>query len=127
LVTVKRAIFWQITLLPTYALGLLGLTFACSYEAAHLGPHTTSFNQSLKAAAEKAQLLGSPRERVVSVLGPPDNVMDYWEATGADGKPSPGALHVVTYEYYPYPWILMSKFQVHTWGGVVRVLEMFDD
>ena len=123
----KRIVFWQITLLPTYMLGGLGLLFASGYEAAKLGPYTTWFNHHLRAKAEQSHLVGASVNRVVAVLGSPDNIMEFWERTGADGRPAPGAEFVTTYEYYPYPWLPFSKFQVHTTRGVVRSLEMFDD
>lgn len=123
----KRAAFWQITLLPTYAVGLLFLTLAASWESAELGPYTSWFNNRLLAKAEQAQLVGSPADRVVKVLGPPDNVMRFWEVLDADGRPAAHAKFVTTYEHYPYPWLPFSKFQVHTTEGVVRSLERFDD
>lgn len=123
----KRAIFWQITLLPIYMLSCLGVVFGSAYEPAEHGPYTSWLNHRLKARAEQAQLVGAPADRVAAVLGSPDNVMEFWEVIGANGKPAPGAKFVTTYEYYPYPWLPFSKFQVHTTDGVVRSLEMFDD
>jgi hypothetical protein len=123
----KRAIFWQIMLLPTYTLGCLGLVFASAYEAVEHGPYTRWFNHRLKAEAEQARLVGGPAHRVAIVLGSPDNIMRFWEVIGADGRPAPGAEFVTTYEYYPYPWLPFSKFQIHTTRGGVRSLEMFDD
>ena len=123
----RRAIFWQIILLPPYILVCLGLVFASGFEAANHGPYTWSFNFRLKTKAEQGHLVGASVSRVVAVLGSADNVMEFWEVIGADGRPAPGAELVTTYEYYPYPWLPLSKFQVHTTSGVVRSLEMFDD
>jgi hypothetical protein len=123
----KRAIFWQVTLLPTYVLACLGLVFVSGWEAAEHGPYTRWFNHRLKVQSEQAHLVGRPADRVIATLGTPDNIMEFWEVIGADGRPAPGAEFVTTYEYYPYPWLPFSKFQVHTTGGIVRGLEMFDD
>ena len=123
----KRVFFWQVTLLPIYMLCCLGLVFASGYEAAEHGPYTSRFNRRLKAQAEQAHLVGGPVDRVAAVLGSPDNVMESWEVMRSDGRPARGAEFVTTYEYYPYPWLPFSKFQVHTMAGVVRSLEMFDD
>ena len=103
------------------------IVFASGWEAAERGPYTRWFNHRLKAQAEQAHLVGVPADRVAAVLGSPDNVMEFWEVIRADGTPAPGAKFVTTYEYYPYPWLPFSKFQVHTIEGVVRGLEMFDD
>jgi hypothetical protein len=124
---VKRAIFWQIILLPTYVLACLALILAASWESAQLGPYTNWFNHRLKTRAERARLVGSSEKRVVEVLGTPDNIMEFWEVLDAEGRPAQHAHFVRTYEYYPYPWLPFSKFQVHTVGGVVHNLEMFDD
>lgn len=123
----KRLVFSQITLLPAYMLGCLGVVFASGYEAAEHGPYTRWFNQRLQLKAENAQLVGSPAHRVTAVLGSPDSIMEFWQVVSADGRPAPGAEFVTTYEYYPYAWLPFSKFQVHTTGGVVRSLEMFDE
>jgi hypothetical protein len=123
----KSAVFWQITLLPSYVVGLLLLILAASWESAEVGPYTSWFNNRLLAKAEQAHLVGSSADRVVKVLGQPDNIMRFWEVLDADGRPAIHAQFVTTYEYYPYPWLPFSKFQVHTTGGVVRTLERFDD
>jgi hypothetical protein len=123
----KRAIFWQITLLPTYMLVCVGFVCASVFEAAQHGPYTRWFNDHLDAKARRADLIGRPVSRIRSVLGSPDNIMEFWEVIGADGRPAPGAEFVTTYEYYPYPWLPFSKFQVHTTRGIVRGLEKFDD
>ena len=124
---VKRAVLWQITLLPTYILCCLALVLAASWESAELGPYTSWFNHRLKARAEQAHLVGDSENRVVEVLGAPDNIMEFWDRLDADGRPADHPEFVRTYEYYPYPWLPFSKFQVHTTGGVVSNLEMFDD
>jgi hypothetical protein len=123
----KRAVFWQMTLLPAYALTCLGVVIAAGYEAAEHGPYTRSFNNRLKAKAEQSHLVGGPSRRVAVVLGSPDNTKASWDVVGPDGTPVPGAEFVVTYEYYPYPWVPFSKFQVHTTRDVVRGFEVFDD
>ena len=127
----KRLLFWQITLLPAYALFAFlfvgGVLIGAPIEAARLGPYTTWFNQHLQRKAIEAGLVGAPEKRVRAVLGAPDNVRQFWEVIEASGQPARGAQFITTYEYYPYPVLPISKFQVHCAGGVVRGLEMFDD
>ncbi|WKZ57708.1 MAG: hypothetical protein QY326_03315 [Bdellovibrionota bacterium] len=106
---------------------LVVLFLATAYETAHLGPYTTWFNENLEKKSKQAALVGDSVARVVPVLGSPSNVRQFWEVIGADGKPAPGAHFVTTYEYFPYPWIPFSKFQVHTSEGIVRGIEKFDD
>ena len=144
----KRFAFWQLILLPTYALvaSLLGLfsirdvwlpvvraIASGAYESpafreasAH-GPATTAFNHRMRALSLEARLVGSAEQRVAAVLGTPDYVRQFWEVMGADGVPPPGSEYVTTYEYYPYPNVPVAKFQVHCVGGAVRSIEMFDD
>lgn len=114
-------------LLPAVVVGLLLLVFAASWESAHLGPYTSWYNNRLLAKAERAHLVGSSVDRVQEVLGPADNIMRFRDASDVDGGPAGQARFVTTYEYYPYPWLPFSKFQVHTTEGVVRSLERFDD
>jgi hypothetical protein len=81
----------------------------------------------MRDRAVEARLVGSVEARVPIVLGEPDHVMRFWEVIGTDGVPPPGSEYVTTYEYYPYPNVPLSKFQVHCVRGVVRGIEMFDD
>ena len=111
----KRLVFWQIVLLPTYALVGIVLIVAAVLEAGRLGPYTTWYNHHLRKRAESDHLIGAPEARVVELLGCPDNIMTF------------SAGFVTMYEYYPYPFLPMSKFQVHCIGGTVRVIEEFDD
>jgi hypothetical protein len=144
----KRFAFWQLILLPTYALvaGLLGLfsirdtwlpvaraVAAGGYdsvafrEASAHGPTTTAFNHRMRTLSLEGRLVGSGEQRVAAVLGTPDYVRHFWEVIGADGVPPLGSEYLTTYEYYPYPNVPVAKFQVHCVGGVVRSIEMFDD
>jgi hypothetical protein len=144
----RRFAFWQVILLPTYALaaGFVGLASVrdvwlpvvravasgaydslAFHEAAAHGPTTTAFNHRMRDRALEARLVGSAEQRVAIVLGEPDYVRHFWEVIGANGVPPPGSEYVTTYEYYPYPNVPVSKFQVHCVRGVVRSIEMFDD
>lgn len=122
----KRVLFWQITLLPTYFVAFLALLVATALEAAAHGPYTSWVNHRLAAKAEQARLVGRSVAEIPMVLGPPDNVRSSWEVIGPAGTES-DARRVVSYEYYPYPWVPFSKFQVHTTDGRVRSVELFDD
>jgi hypothetical protein len=144
----KRFLFWQVVLLPTYALvaALVALSSIRDLwlpvvravasgahdspawlEATAHGPATTAFNHRMRDRALGAHLVGGPEQRVAVVLGEPDYVRRFWEVIGANGFPPPGSEYVTTYEYYPYPNVPISKFQVHCVRGVVRGIEMFDD
>lgn len=144
----RRFAFWQVILLPTYALvaSLVGLSLirdtwlpvvraftAGEYnspafrEAVAHGPTTSAFNHRMRDTALAARLVGSAEQRVPAVLGEPDYVRSFWEVVGANGVPPPGSEYVTTYEYYPYPNVPVSKFQVHCVRGIVRGIEMFDD
>ena len=98
------------------ALGLLltcgAPTFVC-VEAGSVGPYTAWYNHHKKDLATKAGLVGRPIADIETVLGPADAIQEF------DGYR--------TYEYYPYPLLPFSKFQVHTDNVVVFSLEMFDD
>jgi hypothetical protein len=111
-----------------------GLTFSCCapvaafLEAAALGPYTAWYNQ--RKLAEATLLIGGPSARVEAVLGRASNAYTFPAAHIVDhtGK----VVRVVgrpgqTFEYYPYPFLPMSKFQVHCHGGIVSSLEMYDD
>lgn len=56
-----------------------------------------------------------------------DNVMQFWQILDRDGSTAPVAEFVTTYEYFPYPFLPFSKFQVHCTRGIVSTLERFDD
>lgn len=123
----KRLLFWQVVLAPTYLLLVVLLTIGAAVETARRGPYTRWYNQQLRQRALDARLPGSPETRVGDVLGSPDNIMEFWEVLDASGHPAKGAHFVRTYEYYPYPFLPFSKFQVHCTEGIVRTLEMYDD
>lgn len=123
----KRRVLKAITLLTAVVAGLLLLVCAAIWESARLGPYTSWFNNRMLAKAERAHLVGSSVDRVQDVLGPADNIMRFRDASDVDGRSAGHARFVTTYEYYPYPWLPFSKFQVHTTEGVVRSLERFDD
>ena len=81
----------------------------------------------MRDRALEAHLVGSAERAVPAILGEPDYVRRFWDVIGADGGPPPGSEYVTTYDYYPYPNVPVSKFQVHCVRGVVRGIEMFDD
>ena len=98
-------------------------------EAAALGPYTTWFNQRMKARAERAGLVGRPESEVEEVLG---RASSSYRFPAARVVSSEGSVRVVgrpgwTFDYYPYPFLPVAKFQVHCHDGVVTGLEMFDD
>ena len=97
------------------------------WECASLGPYTSWFNNRLLSRAESAHLVGASQDLVEKALGKPDNVMQFWEVLGPDKSSAPGAKFVTTFEYFPYPFLPFSKFQVHCVDGLVRTLERFDD
>lgn len=53
--------------------------------------------------------------------------MQFWQILDRDGSTAPVAEFVTTYEYFPYPFLPFSKFQVHCTRGIVSTLERFDD
>ena len=125
---------WAIRLFsrPVRLLLLFAVTGAIAFglviwECASLGPYTSWFNNRLLSEAESAQLVGASQELVEKVLGKADNVRQFWEVLGPDKLPAPGAKFVTTFEYFPYPFLPFSKFQVHCVDGSVRTLERFDD
>lgn len=123
----KRLLFWQVALLPTYLLVALLLAIGGVVEAGRRGPYTKWYNQHLRQLALDARLQGSHETRVADVLGLPSNIMEFWDVRDSSGNPAQGAHLIRTYEYYPYPYLPFSKFQVHCTEGIVRTLEMYDD
>jgi hypothetical protein len=122
----KRALFWLVTVIPACVLACVVVMFAAMYEATKRGPYTRRFNQRLRARADEARLIGAPVARVREVLGPPDSIRGSFEI-GPDGAPTVPMVPISTYEYYPYPWVPLAKFRVHTSGDVVRSVEMFGE
>ena len=114
--------------------GVVFLVFSCflpvgaCIEVSSVGPYTTWFNQRKMARAKAAGLVGQPEANVEAVLGRPNN--DYTHAAyilSPDGGTRVVGDPLRTFDYYPYPFVPFSKFQVHCHGGVVTGLEMFDD
>ena len=95
------------------------------------GPYTTWFNRRMMARATAAGLVGLPEANVEAVLGAAS--YEYTFAAPYMASPDGGSPVVVvgqpgrTFDYYPYPFLPFSKFQVHCHLGVVTGLEMFDD
>lgn len=107
---------------------VVGAPLLVCADVASLGPYTVSFNHRMKERAERAGLIGQPQERVEAVMGAASFVYDY----PAPMIVGPAGARVVgkagrTFDYYPYPFLPVSKFQVHCHEGVVTGLEMFDD
>lgn len=98
-------------------------------ETASLGPYTRWFNQQMNGRATAAGLVGQPEAKVEVVLGRPSNDYTYPASyiLNGDGGRSPVGAAVHTFDYYPYPLLSFSKFQVHCHDGVVTSLELFDD
>jgi hypothetical protein len=117
--SLKKFVFWQVTLLPTYLFVWLALLVGAALEAASLGPYTSWVERRLHGKAVQAGLLGSPESRVEQVLGRADHVTRGWEPAEEGAAPRATAI----YEYYPYPLVPLSQFRVHCAQGRVRVLE----
>jgi hypothetical protein len=117
--SIKKFVFWQFTLLPTYAFLWLALVVGAALEAASLGPYTAWVDQRLHRMAVQAGLVGAPESRVELVLGRADNVMRGWEPAEEGAATRATAI----YEYYPYPFVPLSKFRVHCAQGRVRAVE----
>ena len=107
---------------------------ACSaacIEVRSLGPYTRWFNERMMARATAGGLIGKPETSVEPLLGRANDVQDYSSGyiISAHGGvvDAPGAKKIRTFNYYPYPQIPLSKFQVHCTEGIVTNLEMFDD
>lgn len=93
-------------------------------EAASVGPHTRWFNERVRLLALDAGLVGGPESRVEAVLGRSDFV----SPTGAyDTGGRLIAQSATVYEYDPYPFLPMSKFQVFAQDGGVTGFELYDD
>ncbi|CAM4452294.1 hypothetical protein [Corallococcus exiguus] len=90
-----------------------GVPVVACVESAALGPYTTWYNQSKLTTALKAGLKGRPASDVEAVLGSADEILNRSESQ--------------TFNYYPYPYLPFSKFQVFSVNGVVTGFEMFDD
>jgi hypothetical protein len=118
---VRRFFYWQVTLLPAYAIICVILAVAVVVEVTKRGPYTSWYNQRLNEKALRAGLVGAPESRVEEVLGRADGFMRSW--VEADGR----IQALETYQYYPYPRLPLSQFEVHCAAGVVRSLEMFGD
>jgi hypothetical protein len=119
----KRLLFWQLTLLPTYAGVSVLLFLLAMLEATKRGPYSTWYNQRMSRKAAQASLVGAPESRVVAVLGRPDDVMGAWDQR----KGETGPHRIAVYQYYPYPLVPLAKFRVHCAQGVVRNVETFGD
>ncbi len=102
------------------ALGF-ALFLGSSFEAANQGPYTRWFNHRMLSRAVAARLIGRPEADVERLLG--------GASTRRSDAPSAlatsSALHA--YDYYPYPWAPVSKFEVQCRNGVVdQVVELAD-
>jgi hypothetical protein len=126
--TRKASLLWA--LLFVLASGPCGCWAAC-VDLTTLGPYTRWFNERLMARAQADGLIGKPATSVEPLLGPADEVQDYTNGyiISADGGvvDAHPPRKIRTFNYYPYPHISFSNFQVHCTEGIVTGLEMFDD
>ncbi|MFT3842135.1 MAG: hypothetical protein QM723_34410 [Myxococcaceae bacterium] len=109
-------------------LSAFAIVIGSCVESANLGPYTTWYNHRLRARAEQVGLVGKPEVEVEKLMGWANSDYDlgtYKLLPNGDTERTSITGH--TYDYYPYPWIPFSKFQVHCHNGVVSSLEEFDD
>jgi hypothetical protein len=111
-----------------YSLALFGYWAYATLELTTTGPYTRWYNQSRYDLAVREQLVGRPETDVEKVLGPASDVWRRWTTTNMEtGRPVAGSRFVTTFNYAPFPFLPVQKFQVHCEHGKVQSLEMFDD
>jgi hypothetical protein len=91
-------------------------------------PYVRAYNEHLEKLAVDANLVGDNEERVQSVLGSATSTYEGWNITDMEtGQPTPEAEYITTYNYAPYWFCPLAKFQVHCRRGVVHSIELYDD